>query len=124
MRPTRRRDSVSAGPSPTIRRLSQEIGHAVQRRMASQGTGHTEQRAMVAVPGLSNTAAGDRKENDRGRRSGLVHGRAEAGRTEVQCTGPGKAVQKIIRGLCCAEAGSEVSSSSGNQGCIAWWANI
>lgn len=60
---------------------------------------------MVAVPGLSNTAAGDRKENDRGRRSGLVHGRAEAGRTEVQCTGPGKAVQKSSEGYAARRQG-------------------
>lgn len=82
-RPTRRRVSVSVDPAP--RRMSQESGHPAQR-------------AMAAVPGPSNTAAGDRGRLNRGRRSGLAHGRAEAGGTEESYTGPSKAVQKSAKG--------------------------
>ncbi|XP_073476856.1 uncharacterized protein [Aquarana catesbeiana] len=82
-RPNSGRRAGSASPAPRKTAVSSAI--------AANAT-------PAVVPGPSSTSAGDRQ--DRGRnRTGLLPTRAEAGRTAVAHTGPGKAVRKSTGGF-------------------------
>lgn len=88
-RPSRRGRAGSASPTP---------------RMTAEGSTIIEARETAIVPRPANSAAGDKRREDRGS-SGRTEGRAESSRTVVSHTGPAKAVQKTAGGYAARKRG-------------------